>query len=250
MRIICLGDSIMQFNDWTSFPQSGWVQFLDRFFVPGTQILNFARNGRSSKSFIQEGRLKLALSKTVPEDFVLIQFAHNDEKIQDESRFSSPEKGGEFRKNLAFFIDSFKEKNALPLLLTPVTRRKFSSPYKIENSHGIYPDAIKDVALEKNIPCLDLTAATTDFFEKKGDEGSKRYFMNFGPGIFENFPEGKNDNSHLRPEGAFAVCSLFVQLLKKLDFEHFSAYKPLNDALALNGIYSDKEIDDEKIMWH
>ena len=82
----------MQYNDWTSYPQTGWVQLLDRFFESGTQILNFARNGRSSKSFIAEGRFKKVLEQAQSGDFALIQFAHNDEKSNDPERYSSPEK--------------------------------------------------------------------------------------------------------------------------------------------------------------
>ena len=155
MRILCLGDSIMQYNDWTSYPQTGWVQFLDRFFVPGTQILNFARNGRSTKSFISEGRFDQVLSQAQKGDFALIQFAHNDEKKNDPDRYASPEKGGEFRQNLTMFVKKLMEKGVKPLLLTPVTRRKFEGDV-IVNSHGDYPEAIKETAGELNIPCTIL----------------------------------------------------------------------------------------------
>ena len=176
----------MQYNDWTSYPQTGWVQLLDRFFENGTQILNFARNGRSSKSFIAEGRFKKVLEQVQPGDFALIQFAHNDEKSNDPERYASPEKGGEFRKNLSFMAKELEKKGVKPVFLTPVTRRKFVSENKIENSHGLYPNAILETAAELKIPCIDLTALSTEYFEKCGKEKSRRFFMNFDAGIFEN----------------------------------------------------------------
>lgn len=249
MKILCLGDSIMQFNDCTSFPQTGWVQFLDRFFKRGTVILNFARNGRSSKSFIAEGRFDIVLKNCEKGDFALIQFAHNDEKIADKTRFSSPEEGGDFRKNLTFFVENLRSKGVLPILLTPVVRRKFDENGKIVNSHGEYPDAIKQTAQKLNIPCVDLAKKTADFFEKKGAENSKRYFMNFEKGLYSSFIDGKSDDSHLRPEGAFEVSRIFAESLSKVDLNQFGEYKPLIDCLALNGVYTDKDIDDEKLMW-
>ena len=247
MRILCLGDSIMQYNDWTSYPQTGWVQLLDRFFVPGTQILNFARNGRSTKSFISEGRFDQVLSQAQKGDFALIQFAHNDEKKNDPDRYASPEKGGEFRQNLTMFVKKLMEKGVKPLLLTPVTRRKFEGDV-IVNSHGDYPEAIKETAEELNIPCMDLTKATMDYFEKAGEKGSRRFFMNFESGLYENFPEGKSDDSHLRPDGASVVSRLFISCLLK-EKDKWSEYKALTDGICVKGIYEDKEIDDEKLMW-
>ncbi|MDD5790127.1 MAG: rhamnogalacturonan acetylesterase [Spirochaetia bacterium] len=248
MRILCLGDSIMQYNDWTSYPQTGWVQLLDRFFVPGTEILNFARNGRSSKSFITEGRFEKVLDAAQSGDFALIQFAHNDEKINDSQRYSSAEKGGEFRKNLALMVQKLQEKGVKPILLTPVTRRKFVSEHKIENTHGLYPQAVSETAAELNVPCIDLTDLTTRYFEKAGENASKNFFMNFGGGIYENYPEGKTDDSHLRCNGAYAVCRLFVGALLKLK-NLWKDYSEIFDGLCTKGIYSDREIDDEKIFW-
>ena len=248
MRILCLGDSIMQYNDWTSYPQTGWVQLLDRFFVPGTEILNFARNGRSSKSFIAEGRFEKVLDAAQKGDFALIQFAHNDEKINDSQRYASAEKGGEFRKNLTFMVQELQKKGVKPLLLTPVTRRKFVSEHKIENTHGLYPQAIAETAAELKIPVIDLTTLTTEYFEKTGEKSSRSFFMNFDGGIYENYPEGKSDDSHLRCDGAYAVCRLFVSALLKTK-NLWKDYSEIFEALCTRGIYSDREIDDEKLFW-
>ncbi len=248
MTIICIGDSIMQYNDCTSYPQTGWVQLLDRFFAPGTRILNFARNGRSTKSFIDEGRFARVMDVASEGDFALIQFAHNDEKANDPARYTDCGPGGEFRKNLKFFAEEFLKKGTKPVFLTPVTRRKFVSDTEISNSHGDYPAAIKETAAELNIPCIDLTSLTMDFFGKEGKEMSRRFFMNFDKDLYENFPEGKSDDSHLRPDGAYQVCRLFTKELAEIK-SRWPEYGALADSLSLKGIYNDKDIDDEMLMW-
>ena len=90
MRVLCLGDSIMQYNDFSAFPQTGWVQELARFFPETTEWLNFARNGRSTKSFIDEGRFDRVRAEAQKNDIVLIGFGHNDEKKYDENRYTEP----------------------------------------------------------------------------------------------------------------------------------------------------------------
>jgi len=248
MKLLCLGDSIMQYNDWTTYPQTGWVQLLDRFFVPGFKILNFARNGRSTKSFIEEGRFDKVLQNAEKGDFAIIQFAHNDEKIQDSSRYTGPEKDGQFRKNLEFMVNELKKRGVNSILLTPVTRLIFDTELTIKNSHGDYPEAIKETAEKINIPCIDLTTLSVKYFESKGQHVSRRYFMNFGEGVYENFPDGKNDNSHLRADGAYVICRLFVSELLRLT-EKWPSYAALADCLCTKGVYEDKEIDDEILMW-
>lgn len=228
MRILCLGDSIMQYNDFSSFPQTGWVQELKRFFPDDTEFLDFARNGRSTKSFIDEGRFDVVMANAKKGDFALIQFAHNDEKSQDPTRFTSPEKNGSFRKNLSYFVRSLREKSVLPVLLTPMARRMFENG-KIKNSHGEYPKAIIETALAEQVPCIDMNKFTMELLEKAGEEKSKRFYMNFEAGLYENYPDGKEDNSHLRPDGANAFSRIAAEEIKKIA-GNFPEYKVLSES--------------------
>lgn len=251
MRILCLGDSIMQYNDFSSYPQTGWVQELKRFFPEGWDFLNFARNGRSTKSFIDEGRFDLVMENAFPGDFAIIQFAHNDEKSADSTRFTSPEKGGAFRKNLAYFVRSLREKEVFPVLMTPMARRMFENGH-VKNSHGEYPDAIIETAAEEKVPCVDMNALTMEFLEKTGDEASKRFYMNFASGLYQNYPDGKTDNSHLRSDGAYIFSRIAAEEIKKIS-ESFPEYLPLSENCMKNtgGRFlnvesgENKEIDDE-----
>ncbi|WP_407427590.1 rhamnogalacturonan acetylesterase [Treponema sp.] len=250
MRILCLGDSIMQYNDFSAFPQTGWVQELARFFPETTEWLNFARNGRSTKSFIDEGRFARVMKEAEEGDFALIQFAHNDEKSADPARYTSAEKGCAFRKNLSFFVRELRSKGVKPVLLTPMARRMFENG-KIKNSHGQYPQAIIETAAEENVPCIDMTALTMNLLSAEGEEKSRRFYMNFDSALYENFPEGRSDNSHLRPEGAHAFSRLAAAEIKKIA-EKFPEYKELSDFCMSNcgGRFlevsgENSEIDDE-----
>lgn len=250
MRILCLGDSIMQYNDFSTFPQTGWVQELRRFFPEDAEWLNFARNGRSTKSFIDEGRFELVMIEAKTGDFALIQFAHNDEKFADPTRFASCEKGGAFRKNLSYFVRELKSKGVLPILLTPMARRMFENG-AIVNSHGEYPQAIIETATEEKVPCIDMNTLTMNLLSKIGFEASRRFYMNFDAGLYENFPDGRDDNSHLRADGAFAFSRLCAIEIKKIS-ERFPEYAEISEK-CMNGTGGrflevtgeNSEIDDE-----
>ena len=255
MRILCLGDSIMQYNDCLTYPQTGWVQELARFFPRNTEFLNFARNGRSTKSFIAEGRFEKVLEVAEDGDYVLIQFAHNDEKIADASRYTSPDADGEFRRNLEFFVMNLWAKKCKPILLKPVARRKFLEAdsdgiQKVENTHGEYPNAIIETAGALGVPCIDVTRLTMEFLEDIGEENSRRFFMNFDAGLYSNYPDGKSDNSHLRPDGAFEVSRITAMEIAKLG-ETWADYKELSDSVIGKKIdESDgEEIDDEFLIF-
>lgn len=250
MRILCLGDSIMQYNDCTTYPQTGWVQELARFFPAGTEFLNFAKNGRSTKSFIDEGRFDKAKKIARTGDYALIQFGHNDEKKQDPARYTSPDEGGEYRKNLARFVRELQALGVKPIILTPMARRKFVAEHKMEDTHGAYPAAALAEAENLGVPVIDMTALTFAYLEKTGEAKSRRFFMNFDAGEYENFPDGKSDNSHLRPDGAFAFAKIAAQELAKLG-KTWAEYAALSDAVitaGMNAAEFEKDTADEKLM--
>ena len=250
MRILTMGDSIMQYNDCTTYPLTGWIQELVRFFPPETEFKNFARNGRSTKSFIDEGRFDAVRAEAQKGDFVLIGFGHNDEKAEDPTRYTAPDEGGLFRKNLAYFVTELRKVGALPILLTPVVRRKFGADGKIEDTHGAYPAAVIATAEALKVPCIDLTALSTAYVEKLGAEASKALFMNFGAGIYDNYSAGRNDNSHLRPDGAFAISRLAATELSRLSAD-WPDYAPITRAVLVLTVDRDAlelEIQDEKLM--
>lgn len=214
-RIFYAADSTVAQNNIFSYPQTGIGQALPLFLKREYIVHNHAINGRSTKSFIDEKRLA-SISEEIREgDFLFIQFGHNDEKKEDPSRYTEP--FGSFQDNLKKFIDVAREHNAYPLLITPLYRRKFDeNGLLIESSHGDYPEAMKQFGKKHAVPVIDLCELSQKLLMKTGDENSKQWFMNFPSGQYPNYPEGKEDNTHLRYEGAICFAGIIAEELKKL----------------------------------
>lgn len=215
-RIFWAGDSTVKQNNYTSFPQTGIGQAFSLFIKQSIRIENYAQNGRSTKSFIDENRLA-AIEKRIGEgDFLFIQFGHNDEKIQDPARYT--ESYGSYQENLKKFIDVARQHGAHPVLITPLYRRKFNADGKtlVEGTHKDYPQAMIDLGKRENVPVIDLCTASKALIEQYGDEATRKWFMHVEAGIYPHFPEGKEDDTHLQYEGAFRFGKLIAEGLEKL----------------------------------
>lgn len=212
-RIITLGDSTMQFNNQSKYPQTGWPQALI-LFLNGIKILNFARNGRSTKSFLDQGLFDEALNVICDTDLVLIEFGHNDLKQEDPLRYTTPY--GTYQENLEYMVNKCREKGAEVILLTSITERKFNNG-ELLRTHKEYPNAMKSLASKLGIICIDLYERTREVVQCEGEELSKRFYMNFGPGLYQNHINGCNDDTHLRYEGAYMVANCFYKEMISLD---------------------------------
>ncbi|MBR6232925.1 MAG: rhamnogalacturonan acetylesterase [Erysipelotrichaceae bacterium] len=214
MKIVCMGDSTMQYNDETTFPQVGWPQALEELLNKDVRLMNFAKNGRSTKTFMEEGRFEDALRFTDKDSIVLIEFGHNDEHDYDPKTHTRPD--FEYHDNLKFMVEECKKKGAYVLLCTPIYRRMFLQDGTLDpKCHAGYQEAMIHVASETGVNYVDLTSLTKKKIEETGVEESKEYFMNFASGVYENYPEGKSDNTHLRMKGARMVRDLFVDAVRK-----------------------------------
>ncbi len=211
-RIVTLGDSTMQFNNYSKFPQTGWPQALERFVkVP---IINFAKNGRSTKSFIEQGLFKKALDEIKEDDLVLIEFGHNDLKKADPLRYT--EAYGSYQENLKYMVTEAMNKKAKVILLTSITEHIFENGVLVK-THGEYPNAVIDLAKKNNFDYIDLFEKTREVVISEGEEKSKRFYMVFDKGLYESKPDGLNDNTHLRYDGAFMVANCFYKEMERLN---------------------------------
>lgn len=213
-HLFMIGDSTMQYNNFHTYPQTGWGQVINLFCHEDITVLDYAKNGRSTKSFIDEGRFDVVLKKITKGDFVICQFGHNDEKISDPKRYTTPD--GTYIENLKYFYDEVTKRGAGFVLATSISRRIFENGV-CKDTHLGYPQAMLKFARENNIVCIDLNTLTLDLYNKLGEEETKKFHMIFPAGMYKNFPEGKEDTSHLRYDGAFMVSSLFVNELFKTD---------------------------------
>ncbi len=205
MRFLFLGDSLRQENGEETYPQEGWPRARKNFY-PGIDILNFAKNGRSSKSFLDEGRFSFALSKAREGDICFIGFGHNDEKKEDPSRYT--DSFTTFEQNLTYRVEERKKKKVTCILLTPITRLRYSSDGILLHTHLSYPAAIKEVAEKKKVHLIDLEKRTYGYFSKRSQEENEEFFRRLKPKEYKNYPEGKVDHTHLRRKGARLVCEM------------------------------------------
>lgn len=221
MKIIFLGDSTMQFNDETTFPQVGWPQALYEKINSDIEIYNFAKNGRSTKTFIEEGIFDKALEVIDDTSKVVIEFGHNDSHDYDPKTYTRPDY--EYRDNLAYMINKAREKGAYVILLTPIYRRWFNEDGSIKDGcHQGYREAGLKLATELGIDSIDMTSLTKKMLSELGVKDSRELFMNFDKGIYPNYPDGLDDNTHLRLAGAKKIRDIFLNEVK--DNKNFEGY--------------------------
>lgn len=178
----------------------GWASVLQPFFGTGVQVDDAAQSGRSSKSFIDEGLWKALEAKIHAGDYVFIEFAHNDEKMDDAARYTDP--ATTFRTNLKTFVSDTRAAGGFAVLLTPISRRQFSGD-KIVATHGAYPAAVVAVGMETGTPVIDMTDKTRVWLESLGPAASVSMFAT-------------GDNTHLSAKGAPEVAKLVVQGIRDL----------------------------------
>lgn len=215
INIFYAADSTVAQNNIFTYPQTGIGQVLPLYLKKLITVHNHAINGRSTKSFIDESRLATIYNELRAGDFLFIQFGHNDAKIQDAARYT--EAYGDYQINLEKFINVARNRNAYPVLITPLYRRHFNETGELEKqTHGVYPDAMKQVGERLQVPVIDLCSMSEKLLQETGDEASKKWYMNFPAGLYPNFPDGKEDNTHLRMEGAITFAGLVAEGLKGL----------------------------------
>ena len=216
MNLLCFGDSLMQLNGLDTFPQEGWPQELEPYLQEGVSVLDFAKNGRSTKSFIDEGLFEEGLERAKEGDVALISFGHNDEKKEDPTRYTTAY--GTYQENLVYMIDELKKKGVKSVLLTSIARFRYNPDGSLSFTHGEYPEAMRELAKKISLPLVDLNKLTRDYLSSHPEKENQRFYMNFGPHLYPNYPEGKDDHTHMRKEGAQWICSMVVPELKKIDF--------------------------------
>jgi len=195
------GDSTMAEKTSDKRPETGWGEYLQsQLDETKVKVENHAQNGRSTKSFIAEGRWQKIVDSLKKGDYVFIEFGHNDEKLDKPNVGAAA--NGEYRENLIRFVKDVRAKKAFPVLLTPVMRRRFDENGKFFDTHGEYPDAMRKVAQELKVPLIDMHRKSEAVLVKFGAEESKKLFLQLRPKAHPNYPEGVEDNTHFSAFGA------------------------------------------------
>lgn len=209
-RIYLAGDSTVENVLPEQGNKMGWGQVISEFFTDDVLFMNEAKGGRSSKSFIEEGRLNKILEVIEKGDYLFIQFGHNDQKVDEPHRGTDPYTT--YQKYLTQYIVEAREKHAIPVLLTSVNRRTFTEDGKLFNGLGEYPEAMRQLALSFQVPLIDLWEKSKQLYEQLGVEGSKRLFAWYE---LED-PEIPTDNTHFGRYGAREIAKLVVSGIKEL----------------------------------
>ncbi|TDK33957.1 GDSL-type esterase/lipase family protein [Luteimonas terrae] len=206
-RIFIAGDSTAATYGAERAPQAGWGQKFPDWIRDGWEVRNHAVGGRSTRSFIDEGRLDAIAGEIRAGDVLLIQFGHNDAKREDATRYTDP--ATDYPRFLQRYIEVARQKGATPILITPVARLLYDFRALVD-THGRYTLAMQDLATREGVALIDLNATSSDWIRVHGEEGAKPYFM---------FTQGKADGTHFSEAGADAVACLVAAGWRGLDVE-------------------------------
>lgn len=213
VTIFLAGDSTCAAKLPEKRPETGWGEMLGDHFKSGKVVIeNRAMNGRSTKTFISEGRWQKIVDELKKGDFVFVQFGHNDSSKDKGERYTAPE---DYKKNLIKFIDDVRAKGGNPVLLTPVMRRRFDKDGKFYDTHGEYPGIVRTIAHEYKVPLIDMHKLSEAVVVSYAVEGSKKLFLQLKPGENPNYPNGIDDNTHFSPLGAEEMARLVVEGIRK-----------------------------------
>lgn len=241
-RIFLASDSTVQSYEKTFYPQTGWGQVLINFFQGGNDysdlpiancsyeqarcyesesiiIENRAIGGRSSRSFIEEGKFDQLLEAIRPNDFLFVQFGHNDASIDRPNRYVSVE---DYPSYITRYIDACRERNVTCVLVTPVARRNCDATGNFSISFNEYREVMITLSKEHHLPLLDLGKYTTEYCSQYGIEASKELFMWLAPNEYPDGPyaDGLSDDTHLQLKGATAYANILAHLIKSYETDH------------------------------
>jgi lysophospholipase L1-like esterase len=213
ITVYMAGDSTMSIKEVKAYPETGWGMPFANYFDKNVTVDDRAKNGRSTKSFLSEGLWASIMSTVKEGDYVFIQFGHNDE-VSTKATYATED---EYRANLSRFITETRDKKAIPVLLTPITRRNFDATGHIKETHEAYSKIVREVAEKYKVAFIDMDEISRTFFDKYGPEDSKLFFNHLPPGENPNYPEGKTDDTHFNELGARRIAELVLKGMKDIN---------------------------------
>lgn len=203
------GSSAQSFTPDRS-PLAGWGQMMQPFFDREVTIDNHSMSGKSSKSFIEEGRLQPIAQSMKQGDYLLIHFGHND--AAEGERHTEP--FTTYPKYLTKYVKTAQSRQATPILVTPVSKRKFSDSGEFIPTLPDYAEAVRQLAEQLHVDVIDLNRTSAALFQQWGREWTQRLFLWLTPGEHPSYPDGKQDNSHFNEYGALVIAKLVVEEMR------------------------------------
>jgi Lysophospholipase L1 and related esterases len=215
IKVWLIGDSTMANKEIKAYPETGWGMPFRYFFDSSVEVDNRAKNGRSTKSFLEEGLWKPVVDNLNEGDYVLIQFGHNDE-VKTKKTYTTEE---EFKNNLIHYVNESRSKKAIPVLITPVARRKFDSAGKVQGTHEVYSEIVREIAKQLNVPLIDLDKKSQALLQQMGPENSKLLYNYLDANEHPNYPEAHKDDTHFSELGARKMAEIVLAEIKSLNLD-------------------------------
>jgi len=206
------GDSTMADKEVKAFPETGWGMAFKAFFDSTVTVTNYAKNGRTTKSFIAEGLWAKIADNMKEGDYLFIQFGHNDEKPNAVS-------AEQFHDNLLRFVNEARAKKVTPILLTPVARRKFDASGNVQGTHEVFSPIVRKLAADEHVAFIELDKESQALLQKMGPENSKYLYDYLEPGEHPNYPGGQKDDTHFSELGARRMAGIVLNDVKALKLE-------------------------------
>lgn len=207
------GDSTV--TDQNNEPWGSWGQYFPAYLNTDVVVANYACSGLALSSFKSGNRLEKILYLMQPGDYLFIEFGHNDEKAKGEGKGA----WGQYTTLMKEFVTRARKKGGIPVLITPTQRRRFGDDGKLIPTHGEFPDAMRKVAQELQVPLIDVTNMTTSMYESWGDAVSKKAFVHYPANTFPGQTKALADNTHFNSFGAHEVAKCVVQGIKDLGLD-------------------------------
>lgn len=218
IRIWLIGDSTVCTQPKDRSPVTGWGTPFEDFWDSTVTVHNRARGGRSTRTFISEGRWKQVTDSLEEGDYVFIQFGHNDEakEPQYKERYTPVP---DYITNLVKMITEAREKKAVPVLVTPVTRLVFDAAGQIQETHKEYSAAVREVGIKYKVPVVDLDERSRELVQQLGTEVSKMLYMQLDSLQHPHYPVGRKDNTHFNEYGARRMAELVLKEIRILELD-------------------------------
>ncbi|MEO6675564.1 MAG: rhamnogalacturonan acetylesterase [Ginsengibacter sp.] len=215
ITVYLIGDSTMANKETNTFPETGWGMPFQYYFDTTVTVDNRAKNGASTRTFMEEGLWISVMQALKADDYVFIQFGHNDE-VPTKKSYTTPQ---QFKENLLKFVQDARSKNAIPILITPAARRQFDSAGNVINTHPMYSDLVIEVASANNVPLINLDSMSRALLKQLGPEKSKFLWINLVKGENPHYPNGRVDNTHFNELGARKMAELVLQDIEQLHLD-------------------------------
>lgn len=213
-HIWLVGDSTMCDYESSRAPITGWGMPFANFFDQRMKVNNRAKGGRSTRTFLSEGRWKNVADSLHKGDYVLIQFGHNDEAKEEryKDRYTPVP---DYKVNLIRFIRESRERQAVPILITPVSRLRFNADGQAQETHQEYTAAMYEVAKTEHVALVDLDRDSRNLYQHLGPKAAAMLFMQLEPGVNPIYPKGSKDNTHFNELGAREIAQLVLAEIRK-----------------------------------